>query len=295
MTRWTRSKWKPDFMHGSPLFAPLQPLADRVTGCRTGWPGLTDYQTWLEQSVGSPSSEGGAPIRFMAQGLKPTRFEDGYEPRIYLTGEVQTRTENWHDFFQVLVWSSFPRTKIALNARHFEAIAQQTAAEPERRQRSPMENALTQFDECGAVILASDASLLQLVRDFQWKKLFWYRRDEVKRRMRCLIFGHALYEKALTPYVGMTAHCILLGVEDTLFERPWPLQIAYVDRKLCEYFQVPPLIRTPRDLSPFPVLGYPDWVPENRQEAYYDKTNYFRPGRRRVKPARVSHRSDGNN
>ncbi len=291
MTRWRRSQWEPDFLSASPLFTPLQPLADRIAGCKTGWPGLTDYQDWLEQSVGSLRSQGGAPIRFVEQGLKPTRVEDGYEPRIYLKGEVQTRTENWHDFFQVLVWCSFPRTKIALNARHAEAIAQRSAAEPARRQRSPIENALTQFDECGAVVLASDASLLQLIRDFRWKELLWHRRDEVKRRMRCLIFGHAIYEKALTPYPGMTAHCVLLGVEEALFERPWPFQLAHVDRKLCAHFQTQPQIRTPRDLTPFPLLGYPGWVPENRQEVYYDNTNYFRPGRRRGAPASVSLRT----
>ena len=47
--------------------------------------------------------------------------------------------------------------------------------------------------------------------------------------MRCVIFGHAVYEKALTPYLGMTAHCVLLAVEDTLFEKPWPLQLVYID------------------------------------------------------------------
>ncbi len=274
-----RSRWAPEFLYSAPMFEPLRPLARLIAAGGAGWPGLADYQAWLEQSAGPLRSEGGAPLRFVEQALKPSRMEDGYEPRIYLRGEVQTRTENWHDFFQVLVWCSFPRTKTAVNARHYEALTRRMAADPERSQRSSMENLLTQFDECGAVILASDASLLQLVREFRWKELFWRRRDTVKRRMQCLIFGHALYEKALTPYTGMTAHCVLLAVEDTLLAQPWPQRLACVDRRLCGYFQRPPLLQTPRDLSPFPLLGYPDWTPKNRQESYYDNRDYFRPGR----------------
>jgi hypothetical protein len=295
VARRTRSHWEPDFLFRSALFEPLQPLAHRIGTGASGWPELADYQTWLDQSVGPLRSQGGAPIRFVEQAPKPTRVDDGYEPRIYLKGEVQTRTENWHDFFQVLVWCSFPRTKLAVNARHYEAIARRTATRPVHSQRTPIENALTQFDECGAVVLASDPSLLELVRDFRWKDLFWGRRDSVKRHMRCLIFGHALYEKALTPYPGMTAHCVLLTVENALFARPWPIQLAYVDRKLHESFQSPPSIQTPQDLAPFPLLGYPGWVPENQQEAYYDNTDYFRPGRRRAALARTSHRTDRKN
>ena len=282
--RWRRSRWEPDFLFRSALFDPLQTLAHSIAACASGWPELTDYQVWLEQSVGTLRTEGGAPVRFVEQSPKPTRIEEGYEPRIYLKGEVQTRTGNWHDFFQVLVWCSFPRTKIAVNARHYEAIARRAANHPGQSRRSPMENLLTQFDECGAVVLASDASLLELVRGFRWKELFWHRRDAVRRGMQCLIFGHALYEKALTPYPGMTAHCVLLEVEDGLFEKPLPRRLAWVDRELCRYFQTPPLLRTPRDLSPFPLLGYPDWTPENRHERYYDNREYFRPGRRRAPP-----------
>ncbi len=100
--------------------------------------------------------------------------------------------------------------------------------------------------------------------------------------MQCLIFGHALYEKALTPYPGMTAHCVLLEVDDALFAKPLPHRLAWVDCELCRYFQIPPLLRTPRDLAPFPLLGYPGWAPENGQEGYYDNRDYFRPGRRRA-------------
>ncbi len=167
--RWRRSRWEPDFLFGSALFDPLQTLAHLIAACASGWPELTDYQVWLEQSVGTLRTEGGAPVRFVEQSPKPSRIEDGYEPRIYLKGEVQTRTGNWHDFFQVLVWCSFPRTKIAVNARHYEAIARRAANHPGQSRRSPMENLLTQFDECGAVVLASDASLLELVRGFRWK------------------------------------------------------------------------------------------------------------------------------
>ena len=39
-------------------------------------------------------------IRFVAQDTRSSDFDDGYEPRIYLRGEVQTRENSWHDFFK---------------------------------------------------------------------------------------------------------------------------------------------------------------------------------------------------
>jgi hypothetical protein len=39
------------------------------------------------------------------------------------TGEVPTRSRNWHDWFNALAWLAWPHSKAALNARHVRAIA----------------------------------------------------------------------------------------------------------------------------------------------------------------------------
>jgi hypothetical protein len=122
-----------------------------------------------------------------------------YEMRIWARGEVATRPDNWHDFFNALVWCTFPLAKAALNARHAAALTAQAGI------RGSDRDALTHFDECGVVVVASDPSLLALLRGFQWRALFWTRRHDLARALRCFVFGHATYEHLLRPFRGLTA------------------------------------------------------------------------------------------
>ena len=81
-----------------------------------------------------------------------------YECRIWDSGEVETRPDNWHDFFNALVWLSFPQTKIAVSAAHMRAM--QTPGEA----RGTTRDALTHFDECGIAVLSTRPELLDLLR-----------------------------------------------------------------------------------------------------------------------------------
>ena len=114
-------------------------------------------------------------IRFVPQAPKTDIFEDGYEPRIFLKGEVQTRENSWHDFFNALVWHSFPNTKRTINSLQYQHLKQRYP----RKRRLPAENMLTLFDENGAVVLSKDPELLDLIKEHRWHELFWKRRNEV--------------------------------------------------------------------------------------------------------------------
>jgi hypothetical protein len=277
MAKITQDRWNPDFMSVSPLFFPLQPQADLLSCKPEHWPSLEDYQVLLAQQPIPIHSMGGATIQFVPQAAKPLDWQDDYEPRIYLSGEVQTRLENWHDFFQVLVWNTFPITKAVLNANHYQAIRQRKEANPDSKQRTPLENALTQFDECGAIVVSCDHSLLNCIREFRWKDLFWQQRPALKNQLQCFIFGHAVYEKALNPYIGLTAHAALFKVEADFFHWPLSRQLLYLDKTTAHAFEnnhYP----SPKHFQPFPLLGMPDWD-DNNEESYYDNTDYFRAGR----------------
>src|SRR5690606_22316861 len=119
------------------------------------------------------------------------------------TGEVETRPENWHDLFNALVWIAFPRAKAAINAQHAALLEERGDAEA--RHRGPERDALTLFDEGGVVVATCAPQLMRLVRDFEWKALFWERREALVATTRFLAFGHACYEQALAPYIGMVA------------------------------------------------------------------------------------------
>ena len=271
--------WSPEFDTNRPLFDPLRPLLAPFRKFNE-WPGLESYQQLLDGVDEPLRTQHGAALKIVTQEGRPDHFEQHYAPRIYLHGEIQTRTENWHDFFQLLTWFIFPKTKAVINAIHIPKAKQRIEGVGDVGRRSPVENMLSLFDEGGVVITSSDPTLLQLIRDFKWKELFWQRRDELTDKLECTTFGHAMYEKALAPYIGMTANAILLEVDDGYFAKPMNERLAYIDQQLAAIFTDGTQYTQPRDLNPFPILGMPGWDADNSDDNYYDNTNYFRPGRR---------------
>jgi hypothetical protein len=206
--------WDPEFIERSPMLEPLRPSAMRLRALAR-WPRRDDLQPLLADR---PIVTGaGARLRLVAAsaGAEP------YESRIYLHGEMAFREGEWHDLFNLLAWLAYPRTKLALNeAHHLESLRMREAeASNERSNRSRVRDALTVFDESGAIAVSSDAGLLCDLDAFRWKRLFWEGRERVRACMRVHLFGHALFEKALHPYVGMTAHALLLRPGRALKER----------------------------------------------------------------------------
>ncbi len=268
--------WDMAQVQAAPLFAALRPTLERAQWPLRQWPTLSDYQALLDRSP--PLRTGsGAVLRVVPQAVeKPQDWRQGYEPRIYMTGALQTRAESWHDCFNLLAWATFPLAKAALNARHYALLeARAGALVP----RTPGQDALTQFDESGVIVLSADPGLRALLRAFQWKKLFWERRAEVRARMRCFLFGHGLMEKALAPYRGMTGKGIVLPVSPALLALPLETQLIRADRMLADLIASTQHLAQPRDLAPVPVLGFPGFTADNEDPAYYDDQRYFRPGR----------------
>ena len=274
--------WNPVFFSQSPMYQPILKWAEYYRAFQS-WPGLADYQAQLDSQKQDIKTLAGKKLTIVEQDGKPGHFEEHYAPRIYLTGEIQTRRENWHDFFQFISWMMFPKTKAVINSIHIPAAQKRINEDDEKGRRTPIENMLSLFDEGGVVLVSSDRSLLDLVRDFNWKELFWHRRNELADKFSCITFGHAMYEKGLSPYIGMTANSILLEVDDSFFSLSNDEQLAVIDDRLVTIFEERKDYSKPSDLSPFPVLGMPGWDRNNDKEEYYDNQDYFRPGRMRHK------------
>ena len=269
-------EWNRAALLQSPLFAPLHPiLAELGTD---GFPALQDCNALLAAHLPPITVQNGMPLCFVPQEPGKLLFEDQYEPRCYLKGEVPTRADNWHDLLNALVWLTFPKTKAVLNARHYHALIEERASGKTRR--GTVRDVNTLFDESGVIVVYSDAELAGLLREFQWKELFWQQREQVRTKMGFYLFGHGLYEKALQPYVGMTGQGLLLTVGSAYFNWPLVQQLAHLDSLLADYLAAPEHCRSTRDLSPVPLLGVPGWDADNDSAAYYDNTAYFRPGRR---------------
>jgi hypothetical protein len=254
----------------APIFAALAPLLGRLPADR--FPRRDELNALTTPSV---VSGGGAPIRFVPPAPPSKEFSAQYEVRIFETGEVQTRPDNWHDLFNALVWLAFPKTKAVLNRHH--------CAEIRARQGAPLRgtarDVLTLFDEGGIVVASADAELSALLRESRWKELFWSRRTSVVRCMRFHVFGHAIYEKALEPYKGVTAKALILECGAALLEAPLERQLPELDARAADYLSGKEALASTQTLPPLPILGIPGWEPENESEAYYDDRSQFRPGR----------------
>jgi hypothetical protein len=227
-----------------PIFAPLAP-----------WLGLERSLDALNRAAAEQRLENssGQAIRFV-----PPRGKGGYELAIASAGEVATRPDNLHDWFNALVWLAFPRTKARLNAMHAAEIPR------EGGRRGRLRDMLTIFDEGGALVVSDDADLRALVREMRWRELFWTERERLEGAMRFVVLGHAVLEQALEPWPGITCKAIFVSPQRSLDEQAAAWLAA------CG-----PQV-TPRDLAPLPVFGYPGWLPESRNEAFYEDTRYFR-------------------
>ena len=273
------SAWDPQFLARTPMFEPLRIGAALQS---LAWPRLDELQRLLENSRLRIVNSRNMPIRFVPQGTKSRSFEDKYEPRIYLKGEVPVRAENWHDLLNALVWLTFPKSKAALNRRHFLSTSE--SKEKGQKNRGPIQDALTLFDEGGVIVACSDSRLVQLLVDFKWKELFWVNREAVIASMKFFLFGHAIYEKALQPFTGVTGRAVIFPVTADFFSLALESQLQMLDEKLAGYINNLQHFNRTSELAPVPILGIPGWNIENERESYYENEAYFRA----AKKARVT-------
>ncbi len=265
--------WNPAFADCAPPFEPVRETARQLR--TSAWPGCEDFNRLLALRAVPAVNAAGRAVRFVMQAARPGKFEDKYEPRIFLRGEVQFRAGDWHDVFNALAWLTFPRAKAALNAGHYCALERQRASGAGNR--APVQDALTLLDESGVIVATSDAALGGLLASHEWTELFWNRRAEVAQHMRFYLFGHGLGEKMLRPFIGVTGRGLVCEVPRGFMALPLARQLAEMDGKIAARIGSVQSPLATRDLTPVPLLGIPDWCPDNEDERYYNNAAYFRP------------------
>lgn len=253
---------------GRPAFDALRDVLERLDPL--DWPAL-DVLNALAHA--GRNSRGVAP-RFVAPGVTGLA-NCHYEMRIAEHGEIVTR-DNWHDLFNALVWITFPRAKAAISEAHARFIGRRGEGEMLRRSRE--RDLLTLFDESGAIIVSEDEALLDLIRNFRWKEIFWQRRAEMRSRMQVYLFGHALFEKMLAPFPGITAKAYCLRAPADWKAKEPAARIAALDDHLAALWADDASLKSSRILTPLPLLGWPGWHPGGMEEKFYDDHSYFRPG-----------------
>ena len=251
--------WRAGIDPRHPGWAGYRDLLDALDG--EDFPGTAELNGLLLPGL---ATEGGDPVRFIPADTVPGVE---YERHIFRTGQVPTREHNWHDLFNALVWCRWPRLKRAMNTQHEHHRAAGCAGS-----RGAVRDALTLFDECGAVVICPDRELLRGVAKHQWQTVF-----EAEPAPRVLVTGHALLEKFLRPYKSMTAHTLLVEFGVGAGENIPGGLIGMLDAQLASALLEGRLLRSPADLAPLPLCGLPGWWPGNRDRAFYDDRQVFRP------------------
>lgn len=215
----------------------------------------------------------GQAIRFVPQAALPP--DTAYEEFIGATGCVPTR-ENLHDFFNGLVWQSFPLIKRELNALQ----AAQIAAAGVGKSRGPARDAATIFDENAALLvvrdLAAGHALVEGLRAHRWHDSLHVQRGRFEADAQVWLFGHALMEKLVAPRKAITAHTRVLFAPDAWFALAWEDRRAWIDMQVAAQLCTEGL-RT-AGFTPLPVLGVPGWW-AGQDDAFYLDETVFRPKR----------------
>jgi hypothetical protein len=252
-----------------PVFSGLAEFSDLLRARQ--WPALADLNARL---LPLQHRTTGRALAFVAQGNPSESLP--YESRIFERGEIATRTNNWHDLLNALIWRKYPAIKSALNLRQAETIAMIGA-----KRRTREQDALTQFDEAGAVLVIRDRRLLALWDAHDWPGLFLREREAWRDgRIALTVFGHALLEHALHPGILLVAKALVLFSDE-------PVAPPVVEQRIADAIVGRQYVDDPQRLRPLPLSGIPGWHGATQDDRFYAETACFRPlraGRCYVEP-----------
>jgi hypothetical protein len=261
-----------DWSH--PWYDAVRPAFERLAlhGACSGTPAFIDAFNRNAEAL-DLRNHLGLPLRFVPQAALPEGT--AYEEFIGATGGVPTR-DNLHDFFNGLVWQTFPLIKRQLNALQAAQIAQAGIG----KSRGPARDAATIFDENAALLVVRDSSagraLVDELRAHCWLAALFEKRAMFGADAQLWLFGHALMEKLVAPRKAITAHTRVIFAGDEFFALAPDARRAWLDGHVAAGLAEEGLATS--GFTPLPVLGVPGWWPGQDQDFYLD-TSVFRPKR----------------
>ncbi len=200
-----------------------------------------------------------------------------YEEIICQSGVIPTRPSSWHDFFNALIWMQFPNTKKMLSRLHQQDIAHY-GLNPRTKRR----NHITHFDECGVILAvpkgqrARANELLSLLANHHWEDAFLRLKSDWEQTLFPVVFGHAMLEMLLQPFVGLTAKWLAVEVTNDFAELPYWRQYQVLDSALLQRCNALNEFDIEQPLKPLPILGIPQWSAD-QSTRFYKNESYFRP------------------
>ncbi len=209
---------------------------------------FVDAGEWPAVSAWNAVFAAGAapPVEFVSAKPRPRGGERRrrtqstiYDVSIIERGLVPSRERHWHDFFNALVWGTFPRAKVALHRRQAAMLTARLDAGAPRTlppHRTREQDGLAMIDEGGVLALTTPAPGQALH----------------------LVFGHAVYEGFVLGVPAMTARTVRLPVAE------WAADpVAQADAALAAALADPAFSTLPDDLPRVfvPDEPLPPWMP----------------------------------
>jgi hypothetical protein len=208
------------------------------------WP---EVDTLNKTGIFLQHSYTGKPLMFVEQTAEMLNDGMHYEQRIFQTGVIATRKNNWHDLFNAMMWLKYPPMKSALNARQWHDVQMHGL-----KTRTLGQCAMTLFDEAGAIVTMPDV-MLEHWKQHHWHALFIEHADAWRTgQARVTVFGHALLDHALVTETLLVAKCIVHPNE----------QLSEFDQatiSLADQVSTAKLLQTTRELRTLPLCGIPGW------------------------------------
>ncbi len=239
------------------------------------------FPSALELTVSAQNQVPAFPCKFVPQ-IEGEEELDYYEIRIANKKQIPTRENNWHDFFNALIWHQFPKSKMLISQLHANDIEQHGLSP-----RTPRRDRLTHFDECGVLLLVKKSDLgkctpfLHGLSTHDWDQVYLEHRNLWHNLITPCLFGHASAEMMLSPFVGLTAKWLLVPVDDDFNRGSFTEKRAHIDEQLLNVITYFDGFTSKNVLRPIPLLGIPQWW-EKQNADFYRDSNYFRSQREGV-------------
>lgn len=207
------SGYRPNFLALRAAYWHLRVAGEPLSN-RTSWPSVPEDFDALTSAVRF--------VRMPPKGRRRGRNNPfasalAYDSAIAEQGIVPTRSDNWHDLFNALVWITFPRAKRALHRRQWEAKQRRVeGGDTDFSRRTKEQDTLTMLDEGGQLLVCEPdvvAGLGSLGEEDLGARQVRVQRLQGEGRLLQIIFGHGLLEQLLLEPKPIVAMSVVLPFE----------------------------------------------------------------------------------
>lgn len=185
------------------------------------WPSL---EAWSEAARrAGVRNSGGTPVTFIPHSPRKRggtwALDSMYDAHIFRRGQIPSRERNWHDFFNMAIWRTFPFAKAAINRAQYEALLRWlpgTSGAKLPGARLPEQDTLALLDEGGVLVAVSGAASDDAPPLSEADAAIAM--DE--GRATVVLFGHALLEHLVTGHGEVRGASVILAAHAWPKEKP---------------------------------------------------------------------------